>query len=363
MSTGVRDRVFVIAEAGVNHNGSLDLARSLVDIAADAGADAVKFQTFSADRLVTRAAAKADYQSRATGATESQHAMLRRLELSEADHRDLMARCAMRDIQFLSSPFDTQSLSMLVDRLGLARIKLGSGEVTNGPLLLAAARTGCDIILSTGMATLQEVETALGVLAFGYAGRDSRPGRAAFQSAFAEPSGRAMLADKVVLLHCTSEYPAPPEDVNLRAMDTLRDAFGIPVGYSNHALGTAIPIAAAARGAAAIETHFTSDRDLPGPDHAASLEPAELSGLVRAIRQIEAALGDGVKAPRPSELGTMAVARKSIVAARPIAEAETLGPANLAVKRPATGLSPMQWWDVEGTPAARAYGEDEAIEP
>jgi N-acetylneuraminate synthase len=362
MTAEAANRVFIIAEAGVNHNGSLDLALSLVDMAAEAGADAVKFQTFSADRLVTRAAAMADYQRRSSGSNDTQHPMLRRLELSENDHARLIAHCAARRIQFLSSPFDLQSLSMLVERFDLAQIKLGSGEVTNGPLLLAASRTGRNIILSTGMATLEEVEAALGVLAFGYAGGDARPGPAAFRSAFADAAARATLSRKVVLLHCTTAYPASFEDVNLRAMDTLRTAFGIPAGYSDHTPGIVTAVAAAARGAAAIEKHLTADRTLPGPDHAASLEPAELTRMIAAIRQVELALGDGIKAPRASELGNMTAARKSIVATRPIAAAEMLSPMNLAVKRPGNGLSPMNWWDLQDTPARRSYSEDEAVE-
>jgi N-acetylneuraminate synthase len=362
MSDEMRDRVFIIAEAGVNHNGSLEMARQLVDVAASAGADAVKFQTFSADALVTRSARKANYQQQTTDPEESQHSMLRRLELSEASHRQLISQCDARGIQFLSTPFDLQSLSILADRLDRPRIKLGSGEVTNGPLLLAAARTGRRIILSTGMATLEEVKSALGVLAFGYSGRSEAPSAAVFTAAFEHLESRARLAEKVVLLHCTTEYPAPFEDVNLRAIDTLRSSFGLPVGYSDHTPGIEMAIAAAARGAAVIEKHFTLDRSLPGPDHPASLEPAELDQMVRAVRHVEVALGDGVKAPRPSEIGNMRVARKSIVAARTIAAGELLDNSNLTVKRPGHGISPMNWWKVQGTRARRSYSQDEEIE-
>ena len=335
--------VYIIAEAGVNHDGSLEKALALVDVAADAGADAVKFQTFSADRLATATAPKASYQKKSTGAAESQHAMLRRLELSAEDHKALIARCAARGIAFLSTPFDTQSLSFLVDDLGLQQIKLGSGELTNGPLLLAAARTGLRIILSTGMGTLEEVAAALGVLAFGYSGSAAPPGVARFKAALADPALHAILAQKVILLHCTTEYPAPLEDVNLRAMETLRKAFAVPVGYSDHTRGFTISLAAAARGAVVIEKHFTLDRTAEGPDHAASIEPQELAEMVRAIRDVQMALGDGAKEPRASERGNIAVARKSIVAARPLAAGETLSGANLAVKRSGGGISPMRW--------------------
>lgn len=358
------DRIFIIAEAGVNHNGSLDMAFDLVDTAAEADADAIKFQTFKAERLASRDAPKAAYQTRTTGADESQFDMLKRLELDAAAHERLIARCKDRGIQFLSTPFDPESLDLLVNRLDLPIIKLGSGELTNGPLLLAAARSGRPIILSTGMGTLEEVGDALAVLAFGYtAAAQAAPERAAFEASLAAPAARAMLAEKVTLLHCTTEYPAPFEDVNLRAMATLRDAFGLAVGYSDHTRGIAVTVAAAALGACTIEKHFTLDRTLPGPDHAASLEPGELTAMVQAIREVEAALGDGRKEPAPSERGNIAVARKSVVAAGPIAAGERLTLENLTVKRPGGGLSPMRLWEILDSTAGRDYAADEPLDP
>ncbi len=354
--------VRVIAEAGVNHDGSPERALALVDAAAGAGADVVKFQTFKAEALVSRGAPKAGYQLQTTGAAESQLDMLRRLELTPADHVRLIARCAERGVEFLSTPFDRQSLELLADLFGLPQLKLGSGELTDAPLLLAAGRTGKSLYLSTGMATLDEVRTALGVLAYGFLGGDE-PSRDAFAAAFASPEGRAALHRRVTLLHCTSAYPTPFDEVNLRAMDTLRDAFGLPVGLSDHSSGIAVAIAAAARGAAVIEKHFTLDRDLPGPDHRASLEPGELAAMIRAVRQVEAALGDGHKAPAAAERETLAVARKSLVAARPIRRGETFSAANLAVKRPAGGVPPIDYWQTLGRRARRDFVADERIEP
>lgn len=356
-------RIAIIAEAGVNHNGSLDLALKLVDAAADAGADVVKFQTFKAENLASRHAAKAEYQTRTTGSAESQLDMLRRLELSAAAHDAILARCTDRGIRFLSTPFDLESLSFLADHLQVEHIKLGSGELTNAPLLLAVANTGKPLLLSTGMADLGEVELALGVLALGYAKKAEHPSRAAFAAAYATPDYRTALTTKVTLLHCTTEYPAPYAEVNLRAMDTLAAAFGLPVGFSDHTPGIAIPIAAAARGAIVIEKHMTLDRSMAGPDHKASLEPAEFAAMVDGIRQVELALGDGRKQPAPSERKNIEIARKSIVAARAIAAGEIFTTENLAVKRPGSGFSPFRYWDLLGKPAARGYDPDEPIGP
>jgi len=353
----------IIAEAGVNHNGSLDRARQLIDVAARAGADAVKFQTFRAAAIVSRHARKAAYQERNTGTDESQLDMIRRLELSEADHNVLIAHARQAGIAFLSTPFDEHSVDMLVKDLGLNTLKIGSGEITNAPLLLRVAKSGCRIILSTGMSTLEDVEEALGVLAFGMTEPDSVPSSDAFKQAFATDAGCALLRERVALLHCTTDYPAAIGEVNLRALDTLRDAFGLPVGYSDHTRGTHISVAAVARGASIIEKHFTLDRNLPGPDHKASLEPAELASMVTEIRDVEQALGDGVKKPSVSERGNREVARKSLVAARDIAAGEILSPENLTCKRPGTGISPMLYWDWLGRTASRAYAADELIEP
>lgn len=353
--------VVVIAEAGVNHNGRLDLALDLVDAAADAGADMVKFQTFRADQLVTAAAAKADYQLRNAGGSNSQLDMLKALELDDEAHRQILARCHARNISFLSTPFDTGSVALLVEGLGLNRLKIGSGDLTNAPILLDIARRGCQLILSTGMATIDEIEEALGVLAFGYCGH-SEPSRAAFRDAFASVEGRKALDQNVTLLHCTSDYPANPVEINLRAMDSLSEAFGLPVGFSDHSDGIAIAIAATARGAVMIEKHMTLDRTLPGPDHLASIEPKEFAEMVSGIRMVETALGDGVKRPMPSEMKTIVVARKSLVARDRIRAGEKFSTANLGVKRPGMGLAPILYWDLIDKVATRDYSPDEQID-
>ncbi len=356
------DRVYVIAEAGVNHNGDLTRAIALIDAAADAQADAVKFQTFRADALVTSAAPKAAYQVRQTGAEESQHAMLRKLELGREGHRTLADRCKARGIAFLSTPFDEQSLAFLADEMGLKQIKIGSGDMTNAPLLLEAARRGLGVILSTGMATGDEVAKALGALAYGYAGLPlDKANRAAFAGAL--KAHHKTLAGKVILLHCTTDYPTAPADVNLRAMQTLRMRFGLPVGYSDHTEGLAIALAAAAMGACVIEKHFTMDRTLPGPDQKASLEPDELKMLVTSLRAIEDAMGDGDKHPRPAELANRDVARKSVVAARAIAKGAAIAAADLCVKRPGNGIAPDRIWDLIGKRADRDYAQEELIDP
>ena len=357
-----RPRTFVIAEAGVNHNGSMTLARRLIRIARDAGADAVKFQTFRADRLVTQSAPKAKYQARATGGSESQFEMLRRLELSEMQHYDLKAYCGQCGIEFLSTPFDADSLAMLTRRIGMAKIKIPSGEVTNAPLLLAAARTRKPLIVSTGMCTLDDVRDALGVLAFGFE-RGTAPSTKAFRAALRSKSGQLALRKRVTLLHCTTEYPAPLEDTNLLAMDTLRDSFGLPVGLSDHTAGISAVMAAVARGASVIEKHFTLDRRLPGPDHKASLEPGELKAMIQAIREVELCLGNAVKAPAESERKNMIVARKSLVALQPIRRGEAFTERNLGIKRPGGGISPMHFWDWLGRKAERNYLPDELISP
>jgi len=352
---------YVIAEAGVNHNGSLEMARDLIDAAADAGVDAVKFQTFRVDALVTRSAPKAAYQRANTNAEESQHAMLKDLELSWDDHLELVEHCKCRDIQFLSTAFDTESLQMLTEKIGMPRIKIPSGEVTNGPLLLAAARTGRPVILSTGMCTLGEVEQALCVLAYGYTESEVEPSLEAFGAAYASAVGQDALRDLVTVLHCTSEYPTPPADVHLRAMDTLHAAFGLYVGYSDHTQGIVVPIAAVARGAVLVEKHFTLDRALPGPDHRASIEPTELTEMVQAIREVEAALGRSVKAPTTGELETQMVARKSLATAMGIQEGELFSEANLTALRPGVGVSPMEYWRYLGSSASRSYEPGEVL--
>lgn len=353
---------FVIAEAGVNHNGSLERALQLVDVAAGSGADAVKFQTFRAEHLVTANAAKAAYQVANTGRDDGQLAMLSALELKHADHAALVARCRERGIRFMSTAFDAQSLAFL-GTLDMPAVKIPSGDITAAPLLLQAARLGRPLIVSTGMSTLADIEAALGVIAFGLTKGSEPRGRDEFAAAFAGAAGQSALRDKVTLLHCVTQYPAPPEAVNLRAMDTMAAAFGLPVGYSDHTLGIEVSLAAVARGACVIEKHFTLDRNLPGPDHAASLEPGELTQLVKGIRCIEQALGSPRKMPAAAELPNRAVARRSIVAARAIRAGELLSADMLAIKRPGTGVSPLEWWDVIGRPARRDYAADEVIEP
>ena len=329
--------IFIIAEAGVNHNGSPELAKKLIDIAADAGADAVKFQTFKADKLVSKTAKKAEYQQQTTDAEESQHEMIKKLELDEATHKELIAYCKTRNILFLSTPFDHDSIDLL-NRLGMKIFKIPSGEITNLPYLRHIGSLGKEVVLSTGMADLGEIEDALDIL-----------------SASGTPK------ERITVLHATTEYPCPIEDVNLKSMQTIRDAFGVKIGYSDHTNGIEIPIAAAAMGATVIEKHFTLDKTMEGPDHKASLEPNELNAMVSGIRNIEKALGDGIKKPSKSEIKNISVARKSIVASCPIRKGELFGIENLTVKRPGTGISPMQWDIMIGTVAAKNYQEDELI--
>jgi N-acetylneuraminate synthase len=350
-----------IAEAGVNHNGSLDLALQLVDVAAEAGADVVKFQTFKAENLVTASAQKAQYQTTNTGEGGGQLEMLRRLELAPADHHVLLARCKAKGIRFLSTAFDEMSLDFL-GTLDMPAVKIPSGDITHAPMLLKAARLGKPLIVSSGMSTLADLETALGVIAFALTQPGLPKGRADFDAARCSAEGQAALRERVTLLHCVTQYPAPPESVNLRAMDTMAQAFGLPVGYSDHTAGGAVTLAAVARGATVVEKHFTLDRSLAGPDHAASLEPAELRQLVGDVRTIEQALGSSIKQPALAEQANRAVARRSIVAARPIAKGEILSLPALAFKRPGTGLSPVETWDLLGQPARRDHAADDLIE-
>ena len=331
-------RTLIIAEAGVNHNGDIDLALRLVASAAAAGADLVKFQTFDAAKLVASNAPKAQYQHYTTDNAETQFEMVRKLQLSRSHHEALIAECRRQHIGFFSTAFDEQSFAMLLE-LGLDRVKVPSGEITNLPLLRHFGRSGLPVILSTGMSTLGEIESALGVL---------------------EAAGTT--PDRITLLHCNTEYPTPMQDVNLRAMQTLREAFGLPVGYSDHTAGIEIPIAAVALGACIIEKHFTLDRGSPGPDHQASLEPDELRAMVQAIRHIEMAIGDGIKRPSASESKNRAVARRSLVASRAIRAGDTFDATNVAAKRPGTGLSPMCWDDVMGRTARRDFAADQPIE-
>lgn len=329
---------FVIAEAGVNHNGSLDLALRMVEVAAAAGADAVKFQTFRADAEVSRYAPKAEYQMAATDPAESQLEMLRALEIDHAAHIALARRCEECGIEFMSSAFDLGSVELLC-QMGMRRFKIPSGEITFTPYLRRIARYGHPVILSTGMATLGEIETALETL---------------------EQAGLSRAA--ITVLHCNTQYPTPYQHVNLKAMVSIRDAFGVAVGYSDHTSGIEISIAAVALGATVIEKHFTTDRTLPGPDHQASVTPEELATLVAAIRNVDQAIGDGVKRPTPSEIANRPIVRKSLVAAVAIRRGEAFSELNVTAKRPGTGLSPILWDQVMGRTASRDFAPDELIE-
>jgi N,N'-diacetyllegionaminate synthase len=327
----------IIAEAGVNHNGSIDSAKKLIEAAVEAGADLVKFQTFKAEALVTRTADKAEYQKNLTGKSESQYEMIKKLELDKEAHLELIAHCKQKRIEFLSSPFDHKSIDLLSE-LGLKRFKIPSGEITNLPYLRHIGRMGKPIIMSSGMATLEEVCAAVNIL----------------MEAGAEK-------EQITILHCNTEYPTPMEDVNLQAMLTMRDELGVSVGYSDHTLGIEIPVAAVALGATVIEKHFTLDRTLPGPDHAASLEPHELKTMVSAIRNIEKAMGDGVKKPSFSEVKNIPIARKSIVAKKPIKKGERYSEENITVKRPGMGTSPMKWDELVGKKSKGNFEPDDLI--
>lgn len=354
--------VFFIAEAGVNHNGSLKRALELIDVAAEAGADAVKFQTFKADKLATAQAAMAGYQLANTRKVETQLAMLRNLELTPADHKVLVEHCHKRCIEFMSTAFDEESLVML-SKLGMLALKIPSGDITCGPLLLQAGRLRQRMIVSTGMSTLSEIEQALAVIAYGLTCERKPTSRDDFEAAYWSVSGRAALVAHVTLLHCVTDYPAAASSVNLRAMDTLTAAFELPVGYSDHTLGNEVSIAAVARGACVIEKHFTLDRTLPGPDHVASLEPTELKQLIGAIRNVERSLGSSIKQPTENEIANRAVARRSVVAACNIAQGTQLTEEMLTYKRPGTGISPMDIWALVGRCASRDYRVDDLIEP
>ena len=328
----------IIAEAGVNHNGSIATAKKMIDAAVNAGADLVKFQTFKAKTLVTETAEKADYQKNLTEKGESQFEMIKKLELDQSAHMELIAYSEQKNIQFLSTAFDHDSIDMLAE-LDIPLYKIPSGEITNLPYMRHIGRKNKPVIMSTGMATLQEVQTALNVLL-----------------------EAGVKKNDLTILHCNTEYPTPMEDVNLKAMLTMRDELGVAVGYSDHTLGIEVPVAAVALGASVIEKHFTLDRTLPGPDHAASLEPHELKEMVSAIRNIEKAMGNGMKKPSPSEIKNIPIARKSIVAKKSIKIGEKFSESNLTVKRPGTGISPMQWDDIMNQKSKKYFNMDDLIE-
>lgn len=361
MKLSDRDAVYIIAEAGVNHNGDRELAFALVDAAAEAGADAVKFQTFDATRLASKFAPKAAYQKKSKEDAESQLAMLKKLELPRAWHVELQSYARLKGIEFLSTAFDSDSLIFLCN-LDMPVFKVPSGELTNGPLLWQFARTGKRLILSTGMATLAEVETALAVVAHALEYSHEPMDMDDVWRCWGNRELRRKLQGHVVLLHCTSQYPTAWDEVNLRAMDTLAAAFGLDVGYSDHTEGSLISIAAVARGARVIEKHFTLDRSLPGPDHAASLEPGELKSMVADIRALHRALGDGAKAPQLSEWDTRKAARQTVVAACEIAEGSVYEREHLTTVRSGYGLPPTSLWGLVGRRAGRAYEPGEIIE-
>jgi N-acetylneuraminate synthase len=354
------NRTLVIAEAGVNHGGSVAVALELVDAAVAAGADVVKFQTFDARSLATATAPQAAYQRR-NAAASSQVEMLTSLQLDRDAHDTLAARCAEAGIEFLSTAFDEGSLTWLLE-LGIRRVKVPSGELTNGPLLLAFARTGLPLIVSTGMADLTDIEGALAVIAFGLTHDAGVPAPAQLREAYRRAARDGELRGHVTLLHCTSSYPADPSDVHLAAMGTLEQAFDVPVGYSDHTLGTAVSIGAVARGARVVEKHLTLDRTAPGPDHAASLEPAGFAELVAGVRAVEAAIGTRVKYPTAAEADTITAARRSVVAARPIPAGKVLEDADLRAARPGTGRPPADLWRLPGRTATRDYAVDEALD-
>ena len=331
-------KTLIIAEAGVNHNGSIETAKQLIDVAIDAGADFVKFQTFKAGTLVTSTANKAEYQKNLTDKSETQFEMIKKLELDQSAHEELIKYCEQKSIRFLSTAFDHDSIDLLSE-LGIPLYKIPSGEITNLPYLRHISRMDKPIIMSTGLSRMDEVRAAMDVLL------DAN-----------------VKKDDLTILHCNTEYPTPMADVNLRAMLTIRDELGVKVGYSDHTLGIEIPIAAAAMGATVIEKHLTLDRTQPGPDHGASLEPEELKAMVAAIRNIEKAIGDGVKKPSPSEIKNIPIARKSIVAKKHIKKGEYFSEDNLTVKRPGTGISPMKWDTYIGNSADMEYQMDDLIQ-
>ena len=352
-----KPNVYVIAEAGVNHNGSLDLAFKLIDAAASAGADAVKFQTFKTDKLVTKNATKAEYQIKTTNNKESAYEMLKSLELTESDFEQLAKYANELNIDFLSTAFDKDSLLFLVHQLHLKTLKIPSGEITNAPLVLACARSKCNLILSTGMATMDEIEEALGVIAYGFIEDEINkiPTIKDFKQAYASKQATKLLNEKVTILHCTTEYPAPIEEINLSAMNTMKDRFRLNIGYSDHTKGVEIAPIAVALGAQIIEKHFTLDVNMDGPDHKASLEPDELKNMICLIRNAEKSLGSGIKIPSLSETNNINIARKSLCAEYKISKGDIFSEENMSIKRPGGGISPFKYWEFIGKKSKNNY--------
>jgi len=355
--------ILIIAEAGVNHNGKLELAFELVDAAITAGVDIVKFQTFQANNLVLPSVDQAQYQQENTNKKQSQYKLLKQLELTFEEHYLIAKYCREKGIAYLSTAFDNESLSFLQNKIGLTTLKVPSGELTNSPFVLLHAQSGCDLIVSTGMATMAEVEQALSVIAFGLLNElNKKPSVTGFRQAYLSVKGQNKLKEKVTLLHCTTEYPAPFDQVNLNAMADMSDTFLLPVGYSDHTQGIAIPIAAAAKGATIIEKHFTLSRTMEGPDHKASIEPDELRVMVDGVRQVEQALGERKKKPVTSEIKNIALARKSLVATRSIKKDQVFNENSLTAMRPGTGISPHNYWQLLGQKATKNYQAGELID-
>ncbi|MGG3563600.1 N-acetylneuraminate synthase [Neobacillus rhizosphaerae] len=354
--------VYIIAEAGVNHNGSLDLAYALVDAAVVSGASAVKFQTFKADNLVTKQAKQAQYQVQNLGEETSQYAMLKKLELSFEEFAKLKSYCNEKKIEFLSTPFDLESVDFLVEKMGMEIVKIPSGELTNSPFIHYIATKRKRMILSTGMATLEDIHEALSFISFGLAFPNEEVSINSVQAFYNTVEAKKWLKDYVTVLQCTTEYPTPFEDVNLNTIHRLREELNIDIGFSDHSEGIYIPVSAVACGATVIEKHFTISRLLPGPDHKASLEPDELSEMVKAIRIVEKSLGNGFKEPTIKEQGNKMAARKSIIAAKAIESGEIFTVKNLAIKRPGSGMAPSQWWSLIGKPSSKKYNEDDLID-
>lgn len=354
-------KIFIIAEAGVNHNGSIGIAKRLIDVAADAGADAVKFQTFISEKSVSTYAEKAEYQKIQTDSNESQLEMVKKLELSFEEFIMLSEYCKLKNILFLSTPFDLDSVQFLNEQINVPLFKIPSGEITNGPLILEIARTQKDVILSTGMSTLEDIENALAVLYYGYTCPTKTP------TSFEEivnnykDSDKEVVSQKVTILHCTTEYPAPFNELNLKAIQTIKDMFNTKVGFSDHSEGILASIAAVVLGATTIEKHFTLDKNFEGPDHKASLEPFELKEMIKSIRMIEQSLGDGKKILAKSEVKNLVIARKSLVANKEIKKGELFTEENVTTKRPGHGRKPLQYWEVIGEKAEKNYERDEIL--
>ncbi|WP_203245955.1 N-acetylneuraminate synthase [Sporosarcina beigongshangi] len=356
------NQTYIIAEAGVNHNGSLDMAKKLVDVAKQAGADAVKFQTFKAENLVTRAAQQAGYQVSNLGETTSQFEMLKKLELSYEEFAELKNYCDSTQIEFLSTPFDFESVDFLLDDIGMNTLKIPSGELTNSPFIHYIATKRKPMIISTGMATMDDIHEALSFLAYGLAFPDQLVELEKVEIHYQTLEAKTLLKEFVTVLHCTTEYPAPFETINLRAMNEMEKELRLPIGFSDHSEGIAVPIAAVALGAVIIEKHFTLDCNLPGPDHRASLEPKELEEMVVGIRVIEQSLGSGNKQPTSIELENRLAARKSIVAKVQIAPGDILTEAHLAIKRPGNGMPPTAYWSLIGKTVKQSYEVDALID-